>query len=73
MRISRRHSASAPRSRAETGSSYQNGSNGSSMRATRTACIGRQPAVHLDQQIDLGADRLAHGAHVLDRLLLDLA
>ena len=34
---------------------------------------GRQPAMHLDQEIDLGADRLAHGAHVLHRLLLDLA
>ena len=40
MRIWLRHSARAPTSRAETGSSYQNGSNGSSSRATRTACIG---------------------------------
>ncbi len=42
-------------------------------RATPDGMHGRQPAMDLDQQIDVGPDRLAHRAHRLHHLPLSVA
>ena len=51
---------------------YQKGLNSSSMCATRMACMGARRRCTSIEQVDVRAHRLAHGAHVGHRGLLDL-
>ena len=50
---------------ARTGSSYQNGRYSLDFVGDADGVHWREPAVHLDEDVHIGADRLADGAHVL--------
>ena len=56
---------------ARTGSSYQNGRIPLDLVGDADGVHGREPAVHLDEDVHVGADGIADGAHVLHSGVLD--